>query len=203
VEQGYIFKMTIVIKSKLLPPSDLINSKIIYSEIELINKLIFNPCGLELSNIESELASQEYFAHTFNLAGQNVKFRTAKITPTKLGQFVTIWKRNRQGITEPFHISDDFYFYIIATRKDKEFGIFIFPKMVLLEKRILSDDTKAGKRGIRVYPTWDLAINKQAQKTQRWQSKYFLNLSDDMKIDLGVAKLLLHMDKKNNRIEQP
>ena len=75
--------------------------------------------------------------------------------------------------------------------------------MVLLEKRILSDDTKAGKRGIRVYPTWDLAINKQAQKTQRWQSKYFLNLSDDMKIDLGVAKLLLHMDKKNNRIEQP
>lgn len=172
----------------------------LYSELELIDKLVFKTCGLELSNIETEIESQEYFAHNFQLGGKNVKFRTAKITPTKTGQFVTIWKRNDKGITEPFDIKDDFDFYIIATRNDTEFGLFIFPKAVLYKNRILSDETKAGKRGIRVYPTWNLTKNKQAQKTQLWQTKYFLDLSQDKQIDLKRAKNLLNLYKDNKKL---
>lgn len=175
-----------------LTNSDLTNSKTMYSELELIEKSVFKLCVLELTNVEIELESQEYFAHNFELGGQKVKFRTAKITPTKTGQFVTIWKRNEKGITEPFSISDDIDFYIIATRKDKKFGLFIFPKKVLYENRILSDKTRDGKRGIRVYPTWDSTTNKQAQKTQLWQAKYFLEISQDKQIDLTRAKKLLH-----------
>ncbi len=115
------------------------NAKTIYSELERINKSVFEPCGLELTNVETELESQEYFAHTFQLGGKNVKFRTSKITPTKTGQFVTIWKRNEKGITEPFDISDNLDLYIIASRKDSNFGFFIFPKTVLHENKILSD----------------------------------------------------------------
>ncbi|MEO8820835.1 MAG: MepB family protein [Ginsengibacter sp.] len=171
----------------------------IYSELELIDKLVFKTCGLDFTNVQRELESKEYFAHHFQLGGQNIKFRTAKITPTKTGQFVTIWKRNKTGITEPFDIADDIDFYIIAARQNKNFGIFIFPKLALFENKVLSGKTRDGKRGIRVYPTWDLTTNKQAQKTQLWQTKYFLDLSEDQQIDLKRAKHLLSSDKPNEK----
>ena len=169
-------------------------SKITYSELELIDNIVFKACGLELKNVETELESKEYFAHNFELGGQKVKFRIAKITPTKTGQFVTIWKRNEKGITEPFDILDDIDFYIIATRKETEFGLFVFPKNVLYENKILSDKNRDGKRGIRVYPNWDLTTNKQAQKTQLWQTKYFLDISQDKQIDLKRATELLTLN---------
>jgi len=143
-------------------------------ELELLDKLVFKEYGIELTNLETELESQEYFACNFKLNAHNVKFRVAKITPKKTGQFVSIWKRNKNGITEPFTIMDKFEWYIIATRQNLNVGFFIFPKHVLYANGILSDATKAGKRGIRVYPTWDQTTNKQAQKTQLWQSKFFL-----------------------------
>ncbi len=172
----------------------MINLNISFSELELVDKLVFKTTGLVLSDLETEAESQEYFAHYFQLSGRTVKFRKAKITPTKTGQFVTIWKRNDNGITEPFDISDNFDFYIIATRKDSNFGIFIFPKAVLHENSILSDKIRDGKRGIRVYPPWDLASNKQAQKTQLWQVKYFLDLSGEAMIDWARVKELFHLD---------
>ena len=173
--------------------------KTAYSELELIDKIVFKTCGLELTNVETELESREYFAHNFELGGQKVKFRTAKITPTKTGQFVTIWKRNENGITEPFDILDDIDFYIIATRKETEFGLFVFPKNVLYENKILSDKNRDGKRGIRVYPSWDLTTNKQAQKTQLWQTKYFLEITQDKQIDLKRATELLTLNKETKR----
>ena len=164
------------------------------SEIDSIDTSLFQKCDIELSNVEPELESQEYFAHNFQLNAHKVKFRVAKITPTKTGQFVTIWKRNQDGITVPFDVSDDYDFYIIATRKENNFGVFIFPKIILHQKEILSDESKDGKRGIRVYPPWDRTTNKQAQKTQIWQTKYFLNLSEDCLLDLHKAHELLNFN---------
>jgi hypothetical protein len=160
----------------------------IFSELELISKYIFQVCGIELKNVETELESQEYFAHNFELNNQKVKFRMAKITPTKTGQFVTIWKRNENGITEPHNISDNFEFYIIATKEETKFGIFIFNRTVLSENKILTNKKEEGKRGIRVYP------NKQAQKTQNWQTKYFVEISNNNQIDISKAKKLLNLE---------
>lgn len=171
----------------------------IYSELALIDKLVFKVCGAELTDLETDLESKEYLAHNFQLNGQNIKFRRAKITPKKTGQFVTIWKRNDKGITEPFDISDDIEFFIIATREDKNFGVFIFSKSVLYENNILSDKVKEGKRGIRVYPTWNVATSKQAQKTQLWQTKYFLDLSSLTSVDMR-AKDLLNLQKLTETI---
>ena len=169
-------------------------TKNIYLDLELIDKLVFKTCGLNFLNFKIELESQEYSACDFQLDRQNVKFRLAKITPTKIGQFVTIWNRNEKGITQPFDISDDFEFYIIAARQQNKFGVFVFTKSVLYNNKILSDKTRDGKRGIRVYPTWDLTTNKQAQKTQQWQTKYFLEVPQDKLIDLKKAKLLFNID---------
>lgn len=167
--------------------------KITCAEIALINQLVFRPCNLDVENLEVELESQEYSAHTFQLNNDQVLFRKAKITPTKTGQFVAIWKRNGKGITAPFDFRDDFELFIIATKAPTNFGIFIFPKLVLHAHQILSDQTRDGKRGIRVYPIWAETSNKQAQKTQEWQTQYFLDFSNPEQIDLNRAKNLLAM----------
>lgn len=161
-----------------------------YSELQLLFDLVFKPSGLELSDLQIELESKEYFAQTFQLGKYKVKFRTAKITPTKTGQFVTLWKRNNQGITAPHSITDNFDFYIIATRQENNIGVFIFPKAVLHQNHILSDDSRDGKRGFRVYPIWDVTNNKQAQKTQTWQLNYFLELTEGKIIVLEKAASL-------------
>lgn len=169
------------------------NSKTNHSEIEVIKEMIFKACNLELTNIAEELESREYAAHSFQLDKKTVKFRIAKITPTKTGQFVTIWKRNEKGITCPYDITDNFDFFIIATRKETNLGIFIFPKDVLLENKIISNNKREGKRGIRVYPSWDITTNKQAIKTQHWQLQYFLDITQVEKIDINKAKRLLNL----------
>lgn len=167
---------------------NIILEETISPNLQSINELVFKPCNLNLKNIETEPESQEYAAHRFLLKEKQIIFRVAKITPTKTGQFVSIWKRNEQGITMPFDIKDNLDFLMIVTKTSTHFGVFIFPKNALHEHRILSDETRDGKRGIRVYPSWNEPTNKQAQKTQLWQTKYFIDLSDENQIDMNRAK---------------
>ncbi|WP_158730324.1 MepB family protein [Flavobacterium sp. I-STPA6A] len=174
------------------------NSSYIFSEIQLLNNSIFKLCGIQLENVATEKESQEYFAHNFKLNKQKVIFRMAKITPTKTGQFVSIWKRNEKGITEPHHVDDDFEFYVIATRQAERFGVFIFNKTVLSENKILTSPKGKGKRGIRVYPNWSVTENKQAQKTQNWQTKYFVEIGNSNEIDLNELKNLLKIELEKN-----
>ena len=56
----------------------------------------------------------------------------------------------------------------------------------MADKGIITRNGKEGKRGIRVYPPWDIPTNKQAEKTKIWQAKYFLTIKkDDSAIDLA------------------
>lgn len=168
--------------------------KKVLSDLELINDLVFKPCDVSLKNIQPESESQEYAAHTFQLNEYQILFRKAKITPIKTGQFVTLWKRIEKGITEPFDLTDQIDFYVIATRTPSKFGVFIFPRKILHDHKVLSDATRDGKRGIRVYPIWDEPTSKQAQKTQVWQTQYFIDLSDSVQIDLNRTKKLLMIE---------
>lgn len=101
--------------------------------------------------------------------------RTTKVTPKKDGLFVTLWKRNHQGITAPFTEKDKFDFVRILCQKGSKSGCFLFPKEILAQKGILQISGKktSGKRGFRVYPKWDHPKNKQALNTQKWQQEYF------------------------------
>ena len=161
------------------------------SEIEQTNQLLFKPLGIETTTIVAEIVNENYFAHTFMLNKFKVAFRSAKITPKKIGQFVALWKRNVTGTSVPYSWSDSHDIYIIAARKDSNFGLFIFPKNLLLQNGILSNKFKEGKRGFRVYPIWEETTNKQAIQTQIWQTKYFIDLSAENKIDFKKAKELL------------
>ena len=130
---------------------------------------IYDKYGIDISDFKQEAESKEYDACQFKLNGFRIISRTSKITPKKIGQFVTFWKRNTNGPIAPFHESDPFDFYIINIASENKLGQFVFPKAVLLKKGIISTDNKEGKRGFRVYPIWDTVISKQALLTQKWQ----------------------------------
>jgi hypothetical protein len=154
-----------------------------------IKKILLDIGNFEISHPIPELESSEYGACTFILNNLNIRYRTAKITPTKTGQFVTLWKRINQGPIQPFDSNDPIDLFIISARKDDHFGLFIFPKSVLITKEIVSDK-KEGKRAIRVYPSWDVTTSKQAQKTQKWQLDYFLEINQNQIMDLKRVKSL-------------
>lgn len=148
------------------------------SELFQVKELVYDTCNFEFSNLIIDSESEEYQACSFKLNTFEIIHRLSKITPTKIGQFVTIWKRNTKGITAPFDVSDNFDFIIITSKSGENLGQFVFPKSVLLEKGIISNSKISGKRGIRVYPPWDIPTNKQAEKTQHWQIKYFYSINN-------------------------
>jgi hypothetical protein len=144
---------------------------------------LYTPCELNSTQPIAEAESDDYAAYTFELNGLSVKYRIAKITPTKIGQFVTLWKRIGNGPIQPFDSTDQIDLFVISTRDGDRFGQFIFPKSILQEKGIISTSHKEGKRAIRVYPPWDITISKQAQKTQLWQLIYFVEIAGGKPID--------------------
>ncbi|WP_295120149.1 MepB family protein [uncultured Chitinophaga sp.] len=156
-------------------------------DLLLAKELVYDKCGWPLSNFRLHTESQEYSACNFTLNNYQIQYREARITPTKAGLFVTIWKRNDQGITAPFDIADDIDFLVITTRNGARFGQFIFPKSVLAARAVFTDNGKDGKRGIRVYPPWDVELNKQAVNTQAWQATFFLKI--DTLVDMHDVKL--------------
>jgi hypothetical protein len=164
---------------------------ILPNELETVKRLIYDNFGFELTNMKLSTESLHYGACSFVLNNKKIQYRVSKITPLKAGQFVTIWKRNREGITKPFDLSDDFDFIIIAAKRDNNFGQFIFPKSILAERGIITKDNKEGKRGIRVYPPWDNVTNKQAEKSQIWQTKFFLTIDDGNSTNVDLIKRLL------------
>lgn len=146
-------------------------------DLMIAKELLYDSCNLNCTQPQPEAESAEYDAFDFNIGESQIKFRSAKITPTKTGQFVTLWKRNKTGVIEPFDFNDTIDFVIVNVRKDDLLGQFIFPKSILLEKGIFSTAKKEGKRATRVYPPWDETTNKQAQKTQQWQLDYFYKIT--------------------------
>lgn len=161
-----------------------------HKDLKIAKELVYDKCGLTLTDPNLPTESTAYGACTYRLNGKTIQHRVSKITPTKTGQFVTIWKRNKEGITAPFDVSDNIDFIIITARSGDNFGQFIFPKSVLADQKIISRNGNEGKRGIRVYPPWDIVTNKQAEKTQKWQIKYFLTIKSDAIIDFDWIKQL-------------
>lgn len=166
------------------------SSVTIHKDLLVAKKLLYNPSKFECSQPEIEVQNAEYGAYVFKLNALLIRFRVAKITPTKVGQFVTLWERIGDGPIQPYDISDPVDLFVISTRQDNNFGQFVFPKSVLCDKHIVSNKGKGGKRAIRVYPPWDKPTSPQAQKTQAWQLKYFLDIPLNVPIDCVRARML-------------
>jgi len=166
--------------------------KTMTDNLNLINSTVYKKCKLSISNFEKETESKEYNAFRFELNGLKIVYRKAKVTPKKIGQFVTFWKRNKNGIIEPLDETDPINFYVITVEAEKKAGQFIFPKSILIKKGIISTNKKEGKRGFRVYPLWDEPKSNQAIKTQKWQLDYFYEAEE--KTDLNKIIKLFKLD---------
>jgi len=166
--------------------------KAAHADLLLADKLIYKPMGLAIQNLNVKDESVDYGAAEFEINHRLVKFRTGKVTPTKTGQFVTFWKRIGKGPILPYDLEDLFDLLIVSVRAKNNFGQFIFPKNVLCEKGIVSKNTVGGKRAMRIYPPWDKTDNKQAMKTQIWQSLYFFEIQGNSIVDFSSIQNLLN-----------
>ncbi|MFJ2936691.1 MepB family protein [Streptomyces sp. NPDC087219] len=156
--------------------------------------LVFEPCGLACSQTVPEPESADYAAHALTVGGRSVRFRVARTTPTKVGQFVTVWKRTPAGPIAPFDTADGIDLVVVSCRDDQEagrFGQFVFPVGALRRHGVVSENGAGGKRGFRVYPPWVTTTNSQAARTQTWQRDHFLYVPEDgTPLDLARALAL-------------
>jgi hypothetical protein len=154
---------------------------------ELITAIehVYKPAEMRLTAAPlRETESSEYGASRFGLDGHAVVFRVAKTTPSKVGQFVTIWKRPISGgVISPLDIADGVAFVVVSVCNATHRGQFVFDQKILVAQGIMSINGKGGKRAIRVYPPWVKPIAKAAVRTQQWQLRYFLPLEQSVSAD--------------------
>ncbi|MFF4410801.1 MepB family protein [Streptomyces sp. NPDC001262] len=158
-----------------------------HSDLLAAKERVYDPSGFSCSQPVPEAESAEYAAHEFTLDGLSVRFRVAKTTPTKAGQFVTVWQRSAEGPIRPFDVGDSVDLFVISCRDGDRFGQFVFPADELCERGILSRNGTGGKRAFRVYPPWVTTTSRQARNTQAWQVKYFLPTGEAGAVDLERA----------------
>lgn len=146
-----------------------------YIALDYVSNAIYEPNGFEVMSAQEEKHNAQYGAGNFRLSSKSVRFRVAKITPTKAGQFVAFWEKDENGQNQAYAYEASPDLIVVTTFKNQsEFGQFIFPKALLLKQKILSTDLIKGKMGIRVYPSWDTPTSKQAIASQKWQLPYFI-----------------------------
>ena len=123
--------------------------------------------------LEDHNADYEGFTFVDQSTGITVRSRLAKKTATKPGYFVSFWEKDKDNKNQayPYEASPNMIAINIIDGQNE--GIFLFPKEVLLQKKILRSDGQNGKMGIRVYPPFCPYLNKTAQKTQAWQQNYY------------------------------
>lgn len=130
--------------------------------------------GLTWADVAPEPESAKYLAHTLLLDGRCAVFRVAKTTPTKAGQFVTLWQRSAEGPIRPFDTHDGVALFIVQADSGAGLGQFVFPLAVLAHHGVVSVDGKGGKRALRVYPPDVETTSVQARNSQRWQCEHYL-----------------------------
>ena len=154
-----------------------------HAALNYIDKIIYIPTTLIVNAVQEEIQNSAYAAGRFKLvsggSSKTVRFRVAKQTPTKVGQFVTFWENDANNNNQPYRLDNAPDLLVITVFKNEGvFGQFVFPKHILLEKNILTSGTNQGKMAIRVYPSWDKPTNKTAIKTQLWQLGYFFEVDN-------------------------
>ncbi|MFE1171541.1 MepB family protein [Streptomyces sp. NPDC058773] len=173
-------------------PGGWLDGNSVHAELLAAKERVYDPCGFTCSRPVPETESAEYAAHEFTLDGFSVRYRVAKTTPTKVGQFVTVWKRSPGGPIQPFDSGDPVDLFVISSRVGQHFGHFVFPREVLCERGIVSRNGSGGKRAFRIYPPWVETTNRQARTAQTWQVDYFLPIPEDGSLDSARAQALHH-----------
>ncbi|WP_142308993.1 MepB family protein [Bacillus nitratireducens] len=156
--------------------------------VKKLDKMIYKPNNLFITNQKEEKQNSEYAGGIFQLNNRSIRFRVSKITPNKIGQFVSFWEKDASMRNQAFSYDSAPNLLVITCIADNKLGQFIFPKEILLKEKILKTQNQKGKMAMRVYPIWDKPVSNQAKKSQQWQLQYFVDLSDSKNV--AIHKLL-------------
>ncbi|MCK0472370.1 MepB family protein [Halalkalibacter sp. APA_J-10(15)] len=149
-----------------------------HKALTYVNKHFYEPNHFVIKTIREEVQNSDYGAGVFQLNSKSVRFRVAKKTPTKIGQFVAFWEKDKNHKNQAFSYEKATDLLVINTFTSKNIlGQFVFPKVVLVKQNILKTTTTKGKMAIRVYPSWEKPTSKQAVETQKWQLEYFFEMN--------------------------
>lgn len=121
----------------------------------------------------SEDQRGEYESGLVCIGDELWRIRTAKITPTRPGAFVAVWKRDEEGETRPFDVDDITVGLMVFVQDGEHFGVFRFTVAQPVLLGVTRSEAKPGKRGFRVYPSWSIGLNAQATRTQALQAPAF------------------------------
>ncbi len=161
-----------------------------YKALSFVKENFYEPNHFIIKSIQEEAQNSEYGAGRFQLNAKSVRFRVAKTTPNKIGQFVAFWEKDDANKNQAFSCDKATDLLVINTFSSRNrLGQFVFPKEVLLKHNILKTATTKGKMAMRVYPLWDKPTNKQAIKTQKWQLEYFFEINNPNIPHLDLLKL--------------
>ncbi|MBL3698802.1 MepB family protein [Leucobacter luti] len=133
--------------------------------------------GAEPAHVLPEEQSSDYESGLATIGSGTWRIRTARITPTKPGAFVAVWRRSPSGATEPFESSDECAGLMVFVSDADRFGVFTFTREHLTKLGVVRSSRARGKRGFRVYPPWNTNLNAQAARTQRAQADAFADLT--------------------------
>lgn len=137
--------------------------------------------GTAVGAVTAEEQNSDYESGLARIGEELWRIRTARVTPSKPGAFVALWRRNPSGETEPFSASETTVsgaLIFVSERADGagRTGVFRFTRDHLSELGVLSSPARPGKRGFRVYPPWAQELNRQAARTQAAQATAFTEI---------------------------
>lgn len=168
-------------------------SDVIHPDVATVMGLL-GDLGIGCSPGASEPDNAEYGAVVCGVGESTMRFRVGKVTPTKVGLFVSVWRRAADGSTEPFPAESDVDALVVVAREGDRCGAFVFPIEVLATRGVVSVRGVGGKRGFRVYPPWSVTGNPQAGRSQSWQCDWFLDMSGGAVVDPRRAGRLFLAD---------
>jgi hypothetical protein len=124
-------------------------------------------------SVEAEEQNSDYESGVALIGDERWRIRTARVTATKPGAFVAVWKRSEGGETRPFRMDESLTGLLVFVVERNRFGVFRFTAAQLVSLGYVTSELHAGKRGFRVYPAWCSGLNSQATRTQRAQAAAF------------------------------
>jgi len=185
-----------------------LGNKNIIKNLEIFISKVFLPLGYEITKnitIDKEKENLIYSAMSFSLNNKNIVYRKAKITNTRPGAFLTLWKRPDKLTTNTKPIAlnyDELDCLIVEVYEDiNNQGIFIFPNFILINKKIISTEKYKGKTAFRVFPPWSKdkgivgtqVFSQSAKKTQSWQLDFFLKIDKNGNINSNELNNILNI----------
>ena len=144
-----------------------------YSSLEFFKKMTQK--SLTITTLDNQNA--EYEGACFTSEETSYRSRLGKLTPKKKGYFIAMWEKDPKNNNQAYDVETfPDYLSVVILNGNKQ-GVFLFPKDVLLAKKILRTNQQPGKMAFRLYPTWETNLNPTATKTQAWQTTYFTDYS--------------------------